>query len=158
MNRSKNTSIVLQILTILVLVSTILSVNVSTARADAQEWEGCWKSGEYSLYIGLFGDTLKGKIRHGNIGREDPQEIYDTKLTGNTLTGKWKSDPTYTDDASKGVVRRGIFEITLVSKNRIEGQARETEASDINKGTDWPWNFERQTDTSMCKAAKDALD
>jgi hypothetical protein len=158
MNRSKNTSVALRALTILVLVSAILSVNVSSARADAQEWVGCWKSGQYSLYIGLFGDTLKGKIRHGNIGREDPQEIYDTKLRDKTLTGKWRSDPSYTDGASQGVVRRGTFVITLVSENRIQGEAKEGEDSDINKGAQWTWNFDRQTATSMCKAAKDALD
>lgn len=165
MSKFKITSVALRAFAILVLASAILSLDVSSARTNSQThwgpqmWVGCWKSGDYSLYIGRFGDRLKGKIRHGNIGREDPQEIYDCQLAGNTLTGKWRSDPEYKNGGDKGV-RRGTFVITLVSKNRIEGVSHEGSDSEVqeNRGKDWPWNFDRQTGTNMCKVAKNAME
>lgn len=119
---------------------------------DLQQFEGCWKSGGYSLYIAVIGDELKGKIRC-NCG--DPQKIYDVKVEENTITGRWDSDPEFKRGDEKGTKRRGTFMMTLKG-SVLDGVAHEGDDSEEVgfRGRDWPWNWTRQTDTKMCDDTK----
>jgi hypothetical protein len=165
MEKNKRKSVAVRTLTILLLVVGTLPLNtpsrtsslIPTTIAGPRDWVGCWTSGEYSLYIAEDGKTVKGKIRHGDIGREDPEKIYDCKLVTHvdgteSLTGKWQSDSTYKDGDFTGV-RRGTFAMTLRGEDRIQGAAHEGVDSDVigNRGKDWEWNWVRQENSDLCR-------
>jgi hypothetical protein len=117
--------------------------------ADAKQFVGCWAVGSYSLYIAEVRGEVVGKIR---CNCEDPQRIYDTSVEGNTLTGRWESDPHFGPEKKK---RRGLFMMTL-SGNSLNGTAKESDESEVEsfRGKEWPWNWTRQKDTKMCDDAK----
>ena len=128
------------------------SLSPLAPQADLKQFEGCWGGGSYSLYIAVIDDDeLIGKIRC-NCG--DPQKLYDIKVSGNTMTGKWESDPEF-KDGGKGKKRRGTFMLSRKG-NELNGTAREGKDSEVEgfRGTDWNWSWTRQTDTKMCDEKK----
>jgi hypothetical protein len=127
----------------------------STLQPDdnLNQFVGCWNSGVYTLYIAAVGGELKGKIRHGDRGLEDPQKIYDIKVKGTTMTGRWESDLVFKSSSDpNGKKRRGTFMLTREG-NQLNGTALEGDDSEVEafRGTKWPWNWTRKTDTKMCE-------
>jgi hypothetical protein len=123
--------------------------SLSPLPQDLQQFEGCWAAGGYSLYIAVIDNELKGKIR---CNCQDPQKIYDIKVHGKIIDGKWASDP---DFGAEKKTRAGIFAMTR-NGDELNGTATETNDSEVVefRGTNWPWNWKRQTDTKMCDNAK----
>ena len=120
------------------------------------KWQGCWRQGQYSLYLDQRDGKLIGKIRHAEINQQDPQELYDCKMEGTQLIGKWKSDGVYQNGKVTGT-RSGTFMMTLVGNNRLEGTATEDKDGIFKKGKQWPWRWEREAKEDRCKEAKEAL-
>ena len=152
---------------IVALAATMFLLNAPNRRVVANDREpspelkefdrftGCWQSGGYSLYIGVADGKLTGLIRHGKIGKEDPQRIYNVKIsTGdpNTITGDWESDPIYKEEGGVEGQRRGTFALTRQG-SRLKGKAMESPMSGVEKfrGREWMWIWARQSDSKLCK-------
>jgi hypothetical protein len=127
----------------------------SHPRKDLDRFTGCWESGGYSLYIAVVDGKLTGLIRHGIIGMEDPQRVYNIKISSeepNTIRGDWESDPMYKEKGGVEGRRQGTFALTRQG-GRLNGKAMESPASGVEKfrGREWMWIWKRQGDSKLCK-------